>query len=240
MQRPSHIEILLVITGVLLLMACSTGKERIRAADKSNADLIDGSELALLKSGGLSEAMAVVRNTDESKIEFLRRQAAAVLPSDPNLPTLLARMRATVELEQGVGIAAPQIGVSRRVIWVQRLDKAPEVPFEACLNPEILSMSENTETEWEGCLSVTEGFGRVVRPAEIVVRCQNMDGVWREESVSGFTARIFQHEIDHLNGVLFTDRMDRGSEIMPEEEYRAMRKKEKEAEESKNQPVPES
>ena len=146
-------------------------------------------------------------------------------------------MQASLELEEGVGIAAPQVGVGRRVIIVQRLDKEEE-PFEVYLNPVILEYSEDHIVGWEGCLSVPAGFGQVDRPVSIVLAYDRADGQQERESVEGWTARIFQHEVDHLDGVLFVDRMD-SPQLIPEDEYREMRRLEREAQEQPA-PAPES
>jgi peptide deformylase len=126
-----------------------------------------------------------------------------------------------------VGIAAPQVGVNRRVVLVKRLDREPDKPIEAYLNPEIAEFSEEKVVDWEGCLSIPAGFGKVRRAESITVTYETPGGERKTEKISGFTARIFQHEIDHLDGVLFIDRKEPG-ELMPEKEYREMRKKEKE------------
>jgi peptide deformylase len=234
MQRYNWRQALMIIAVVFLTLACSMTKDRV--IEKVDPDLLDDSERALLNSGEPNTPLPVVRNTSDGNVAFLRQKALPVKATDSAMPVLLTRMLATMTVEDGVGIAAPQVGISRRAIWVQRLDKTPEVPVEACLNPEIVWSSEDTETGWEGCLSVVEGFGMVTRPLSITVRCQDVDGALREESISGFTARIFLHEIDHLDGVLFFDRMEPPVKLMPKDEYRAMRKREKEAKERETLP----
>jgi peptide deformylase len=160
---------------------------------------------------------------------FLRAPALSVDPMAPWLPHLEARLRATLEREQGVGLAAPQIGLSRRVILVQRQDKSDDPaqgPIELVLNPEILELGDDCVVGWEGCLSVPAGFGQVERPASIVVAYDLLGGEQLEERVEGWTARIFQHEIDHLDGVLFHDYVQ--GDLTPEAEYRALRAAERE------------
>ena len=171
--------------------------------------------------------MDMVEDDSEAGDVFLRTQSLPVRPGDPVVAHLIARLRATVSDEGGVGIAAPQVGVNRRVVLVKRLDREPETPMEAYLNPEITGFSDETVVDWEGCLSIPAGFGKVRRAESITVTYQTPGGERRTEKISGFTARIFQHEIDHLDGVLFIDRKEPG-ELMPEKEYREMRKKEKE------------
>lgn len=122
--------------------------------------------------------------------------------------TLISRMYATVtdQSHQGVGIAAPQVGIMRRIIMVQRFDKEGE-PFEAYVNPRIVEQSEDSQVGDEGCLSVDGYKGSVLRSAQIrIAYADPSSGGEIEETVCGFTAVIFQHEIDHLDGILFTDR----------------------------------
>ena len=116
-------------------------------------------------------------------------------------------MLATVRdsLNEGVGIAAPQVGISRQLVAVQRLDKTGE-PFEFYVNPEIVYFSQDTVLGQEGCLSIPGRMGSVYRSKEIVVRYRDeLSFEWRQDTVREFIARIFQHEIDHLNGILYTD-----------------------------------
>ena len=102
-------------------------------------------------------------------------------------------------------IAAPQVGISRQLVAVQRLDKTGE-PFEFYVNPEIVYFSQDTVLGQEGCLSIPGRMGSVYRSKEIVVRYRDeLSFEWRQDTVREFTARIFQHEIDHLNGILYTD-----------------------------------
>jgi peptide deformylase len=117
-------------------------------------------------------------------------------------------MYATVKdtANPGVGIAAPQIGINKNVIWVQRFDKVGE-PFEACLNPKITWRSALMRKGAEGCLSIPDIKGDVLRSYTIRISYYDMDGKFHDEMVEGFTAVIFQHETDHLLGILFTDRL---------------------------------
>ena len=142
----------------------------------------------------------------------LLHSASAALPAaeigsqDYNI--LVSRMLATVNdpANPGVGIAAPQVGILRRIILVQRFDKEGE-PFEAYVNPAIVEYSEDSQVGAEGCLSVPNHSGSVIRAAEIRISYTDTETKKViEETVSGFTAVIFQHEIDHLDGILFTDR----------------------------------
>ena len=107
---------------------------------------------------------------------------------------------------QGVGIAAPQVGISRRLVAVQRLDKEGE-PFEYYINPKLTFLSDEKREGWEGCLSVPGKRGKVERSSWLVVE-YNEESTFelRTDTVRGFTAVIFQHETDHLDGILYIDR----------------------------------
>lgn len=142
--------------------------------------------------------------------EFLRLKAeplTASMIATPEFNVLCERMLATVNDpdNEGVGIAAPQVGLSRRLVAVQRFDKEGE-PFEFFVNPEIVEFSEEREYGSEGCLSVPDMSGDVLRSTSIRLRYNRpSDFELVEEVVEGFTAVIFQHEIDHLDGVLYID-----------------------------------
>ena len=120
--------------------------------------------------------------------------------------TLRRRMLATVQdpENEGVGIAAPQVGVLRRMVAVQRFDKEGE-PFEFFLNPEIVERIGEKQSGGEGCLSVPDMRGDVERWQKIRLRYHDEQFAEREEIIEGFTAVIFQHELDHLDGLLFID-----------------------------------
>lgn len=166
--------------------------------------------------GGESEIMHTytIRSYDEARLLRMRarKMPARALRSD-DYRVLRRRMLATVNnpADEGVGIAAPQVGVSRRVIAVQRYDKAGE-PLEIFINPEILQYGDSSAAGMEGCLSVPVVYGKVLRPQSVRLRYRDEDYRLRTETVCGFTAVILQHEIDHLNGVLFIDRMIPDSE----------------------------
>jgi peptide deformylase len=125
------------------------------------------------------------------------------------LATICRRMLATVKdpANEGVGIAAPQVGLLRRMVAVQRFDKAGE-PFEFFLNPEIIAMLGENIPGGEGCLSVPDMRGVVSRSHHIVLRYRDVDFVEHTDTIEGFTAVIFQHEVDHLDGVLYIDKTE--------------------------------
>ena len=126
------------------------------------------------------------------------------------LKVLLDKMLYTVQhpTQDGVGIAAPQVGIDKRVIWVQRFDK-PGDPFECYLNAHLDSLGGIVSSGPEGCLSVPPMRGLVPRHSRVVVRYVVPESLEeRTEVVEGFTAIIFQHECDHLDGTLYVDKAD--------------------------------
>ena len=118
------------------------------------------------------------------------------------LKTLMAKMYRTVTdpSQDGVGIAAPQVGINRRIIWVQRLDKEDE-PFECYVNIRIDSLYGDVKRGPEGCLSVPGYRGMVLRNTDVIISYADLEsGQTKKEHIEGYTAIIFQHECDHLEG----------------------------------------
>ena len=143
----------------------------------------------------------------------LRRKARAVTQFDKNLQTLIDDMIETMREAPGVGLAAPQVGISDRLIVVEYFENedAEEAEDEAkkkvwvMLNPEIVKASEEKVMGVEGCLSIPNLVGEVERYDTIQIKGLNRRGQPMRVKAQGWLARIFQHEIDHLNGVVFTD-----------------------------------
>jgi len=131
----------------------------------------------------------------------------------PGVQQLIDDMFETMAEYAGVGLAAPQVHTSVRLFVAgfpepdEDEDEEPEVPLMALINPEITIVGRDTVEDWEGCLSIPEIRGRVPRARQIVVRAYDRDGKRVEIKTSGFGARVIQHETDHLDGVLFFDRM---------------------------------
>ncbi|MGB9639508.1 MAG: peptide deformylase [Anaerolineales bacterium] len=151
---------------------------------------------------------------------ILRRKAHKVSDFGKELQTLIDDMVETMRAEPGVGLAAPQVAVSLRLIVVEFGDEEDEtVPPKLYIvaNPEITHLSEEMVKGVEGCLSIPGFAGEVNRAVEIVVRGQNRNGKPIRIKAKGWLARIFQHEIDHLNGVLFIDRAEKVWRIEDEE-----------------------
>lgn len=179
----------------------------ILATIQLQAQKITSSEKAIIKSGKDTEVMRVTQITNQEDLRILRALSADIPTSGKRFwKKLSKRMLATVQHpdQQGVGIAAPQVGINRKLILVQRFDKEGE-PFESMLNPQIIATGDSLHARIEGCLSIPYTRDTVLRHWEIVVKYQNLRMQWHEEKLEGFTARIFQHELDHLNGILFTD-----------------------------------
>jgi len=143
--------------------------------------------------------------------DVLRQKAQTVENFDEDLKLLVEDMIETMREAPGVGLAAPQIGISKRIIVVEFGDEYDEtVPNQlyVLINPEITKISNATLTGIEGCLSVPGLVGEVERASAVTVAGQDMDGKKVKIRAQGWLARIFQHEIDHINGVLYTDRAE--------------------------------
>ena len=109
----------------------------------------------------------------------------------------------------GIGLAAIQVGVPQRLITMDLAKKDAAAEPRVFINPEILWSSEEKSLYEEGCLSIPEYYGEVERPAKVRVRFTDLDGKVREEEAEGLFATCIQHEIDHLNGVLFVDHLSK-------------------------------
>lgn len=161
-----------------------------------------------------------VREIVKYPAPLLRLKAKPVQVFDKTLQTLIDDMFETMRDAPGVGLAAPQIGESLRVVVVEYTDDEREDarPKKYVLvNPEIVRESEETVTDLEGCLSVPGLAGEVERFEAVTVQAKNRFGKPIKLKASGWLARIFQHEIDHLNGVLYIDRASRVFQPTPEE-----------------------
>lgn len=131
----------------------------------------------------------------------LKKKSRPVEKFDARLAELLDDMRQTLYSAEGVGLAAVQVGVLRRVVVVDVGDGLLEL-----VNPEIME-AEGEQRESEGCLSLPGEYGETIRPAVVKVKAQNREGKWCIYKGDGLKARCFCHEIDHLDGILFTERL---------------------------------
>ena len=148
----------------------------------------------------------------------LREPGRRIEEIDDAVRTLAQDMIETMHAARGIGLAAQQVG-ERLLLCVVDLPAEMDVDDEGArghpgahmpmvlINPEIIASSDDTSVLEEGCLSFPDITGAVERPWEVTVRYQDLDGAAREETYQGMLARVLQHEIDHLNGVLFIDRM---------------------------------
>ena len=135
----------------------------------------------------------------------LKTKAKPVTAVDDRIRKLTDDMLETMYAAPGIGLAAPQIGLLERIIVIDVAGKdEPPAPLRL-INPEITWASEDLQTAEEGCLSLPEQWAEVVRPAEVKIRYQDETGAQRETHATGILATCVQHEIDHLNGVLFVD-----------------------------------
>ena len=164
-------------------------------------------------------AMAVVRRLGDP---VLRTRARGVETYDDAVREQAGRMAAVMHDALGVGLAAPQVGVSNRML-VYRVE--PDSPVQALVNPHIEWSSRDRETMEEGCLSLPGVHVDVERPLHVRVRAQDVAGEAILVEASGLEARVIQHEVDHLDGVLILDRTSRDQR---KEAMRAMREAERE------------
>lgn len=157
-----------------------------------------------------------IRNVVVEGDEILRKVCKEVPNITPRLIETMNDMLDTMREEKGVGIAGPQIGVMRRIFVAEPDPEEGKVYF--MINPVITERSEETEWGTEGCLSVPEMIGEVERPVSIKIEATDLDGERQTYEFSGFEARVMQHEYDHLEGVLYTDKAVNVRDAVYEEE----------------------
>lgn len=150
----------------------------------------------------------LVENEQDSLILYKKSKKIKADSTNSELLSFVTALHKTVKdpKKPGVGIAAPQVGINRKIIWVQRFDKENK-PFEVYFNIKILNYSEDKKDGTEGCLSVDNYRGTVNRSTEITIKYDTYKEKNIIETITGFTAVIFQHEIDHLFGILYTDQI---------------------------------
>jgi peptide deformylase len=164
---------------------------------------------------------------------ILEKKAKRVLASylkTPAFEALIKDMTRTLRKEKGVGIAAPQIGVplAISVIEVRPTPERPDavlIPHLVMVNPRITSYHGKPVRKWEGCLSFMKAFGKVPRYPSVTVTYQTRTGEPVTETVHGLCAHIVQHEVDHLNGIRFIDRMEDAKSLVTAAEYRRIKAK---------------
>ena len=174
-------------------------------------------EIELINNGDHNTPYRVLLTTDEEDSLFLRKKAIDIdvesIKDNKDLHLFIVRLALTMDVESGVGIAAPQVGLSRNLFLFTRIDK-PGFPVQVAINPRIAGHSEQMVCfEGDGCLSVPDQSGNTMRYEWIDVEYYNENGELIKERLSGssrqsdFTGVVFQHEFDHLQGVLFTDKL---------------------------------
>ena len=154
----------------------------------------------------------------------LRKKCRPVSKFDDRLATLLDDMFETMHEANGVGLAGPQVGILRRVVVIDTGEEDVEL-----VNPEIVSVSEETQTGLEGCLSLPGKYGIVTRPMFATVKAQDRYGDWYEYDGEEIVARAFLHEIDHLDGHMYTEIAEKM--LSPEELEEILAQQEAEEEE---------
>ncbi len=166
----------------------------------------------------------MIREIVKKSDKILTKTCHPVTRFDWRLSRLLDDLRATLLDSGGVGLAAPQIGICRRVVVV--MNEAEEI--HELVNPEIIA-SSGEQVDFEGCLSLPGKYGLVKRPMTVRVRAQDRKGNWFEVEDSGLTARCFCHELAHLDGQMFDELCDRLYTSEEVDEYRAAQEKAQEA-----------
>lgn len=147
-----------------------------------------------------------IRNIVKVGDDVLTKKCRIVDKIDERVITLLEDMHETLIDSNGVGLAAPQVGVLKRIALVDTGEEILEL-----INPEILS-TDGSQTALEGCLSYPGKFGDVTRPMTVKIKYQNRNGEWLTYTGEGLTARAFCHEIEHLDGHMFMEKVSRWAE----------------------------
>lgn len=198
MRTRQSVTVLTVAAVILFMTACTQG------------GFTSEEQSRILEKGKETEVMHIFTNLDPYELDFLHQLSAPLSRQavrSSAYAVLKERMLATVRdsATAGVGIAAPQVGIGKQLIAVQRFDKEGR-PFEFYVNPTIEYYSPEQKWGWEGCLSVPGERDTVLRSTQIVVSYRESD-TWEllRDTVEGYTAVIFQHEVDHLNGKLYID-----------------------------------
>lgn len=148
-----------------------------------------------------------IRNIRVDDDPILRKTSRPVTEFNDRLFDLLDDMKETLYKSGGVGLAAPQVGVLRRVVVMDVSEDRSD--YIELINPEITGI-EGSQTDTEGCLSLPGLYGTVTRPMVVKVKAQNREGKWCLYKGEGLKARCFCHELDHLDGILYKDKLDEG------------------------------
>lgn len=198
-----------ILIGMAMMAALACGRSKTGGFSSGELELLNGTD-------SIMRVLTIQDSIDLAVLRAVSCDFSAKELMSEQFTKLGRRMVATVThpSQDGVGIAGPQVGLNRRVVAVQRFDKTGE-PFEVYANVKIVWMSDSLAYGPEGCLSVPDRRGNVLRSQQIVIEYADLaslshscdDIPMARDTVSGFTAVIFQHEIDHLEGVLYIDRL---------------------------------
>ena len=145
--------------------------------------------------------------------ETLRTPANRIVKVDDSIRKLAKDMLVTMYSAKGIGLAAPQVGVQKRILVIDLNFEDPDAPPNVFINPEIISSSASLDTYEEGCLSIPGVYLNVLRPSSIKLSYRDEMGRPKKMNAEGLMARCIQHEIDHLNGVLFVDKVTDQDEL---------------------------
>lgn len=154
---------------------------------------------------------------------ILKKRAEVVTEFSAALARKIKVMYEIMDRSEGIGLAGPQAGWSARVFVTRIPEGQTSGPYRVYINPEIIEASGEAEGE-EGCLSFPDIQGTIVRPDTVLIRAMDVEGQLFEESGTGLTARCWQHEIDHLDGILFISRMGLGDKLKNKAKLRALQK----------------
>ncbi len=195
---------ILFVCEIFLILGCSSTKNSIE-------NNFYKPEIELITNADSLTPMRVYKITNKQDSLLLRKRSQHITPNinNPILQKFIKRLYTTVRdsSSMGVGIAAPQVGILKNIIWVQCFDKE-NFPFEVYLNPKIINYSEDKQTFKEGCLSIPKRSDTLnSRSENITIEYDTNMGAHKTENIKGFTSVIFQHEIDHLNGILYLDHL---------------------------------
>ena len=173
--------------------------------------------------------MAKIREIAQLGAPVLREIAEHITDyTDAALQELMQDMQLTLEHSGGVGLAAPQVFTQQRMVIVAsrptpRYPYAPEMAPTLMLNPQFTALSEAQHKDWEGCLSIPGIRALVPRYLDIAVSYYDVHGSMQQVAMHGFVARVFQHEFDHLQGMVFLDRVETNRDIVTEQEFLKLR-----------------
>lgn len=198
-----------ILIGMAMMAALACGRSKTGGFSACELNILNGTD-------SIMRVLTIQDSIDLAVLRAVSCDFSAKELMSEQFTKLGRRMVATVThpSQDGVGIAGPQVGLNRRIVAVQRFDKTGE-PFEVYANVRIVWLSDSLAYGQEGCLSVPDRRGNVLRSQQIVIEYADLaslshscdDIPMARDTVSGFTAVIFQHEIDHLEGVLYIDRL---------------------------------